>query len=313
MAVQMHVAHSSIMRGVGVIAGVTYDCANSRLPSSSQRLAQGLMCLDGSVDYAPDSIARTAVAAGVPGAIDDPAANLPHQKVWLFSGYNDGSVRRGAMNAVDKYYQNYVKAGNVFYQTDNHAPHALITNDYGGPCLDVNVKYINNCDYDAAGQLLQHIYGGLNPPSGSGLSGSIQAFDQREFVAGGNPKSIGLADTGYIYVPNACSSTTPCRVHVVFHGCKQYAGKVGDAVYKHGGYSRPPHLRPIQRDVLTGGVSAILFPRAISREKPGTKSRRLRRCSIASPKDSSQVRVLPISSKHLNCSRWRTVHRTPWH
>src|SRR6266404_5885790 len=47
MAVQMHVAHSSIMRGVGVIAGVTYDCANSRLPSSSQRLAQGLMCLDG--------------------------------------------------------------------------------------------------------------------------------------------------------------------------------------------------------------------------------------------------------------------------
>ena len=29
MAVQMHVAHSSIMRGVGVIAGVAYDCADS--------------------------------------------------------------------------------------------------------------------------------------------------------------------------------------------------------------------------------------------------------------------------------------------
>ena len=29
MALQMHVAHSSIMRGVGVIAGVTYNCADS--------------------------------------------------------------------------------------------------------------------------------------------------------------------------------------------------------------------------------------------------------------------------------------------
>ena len=29
MAVQMHVAYSSIMRGVGVIAGVAYNCADS--------------------------------------------------------------------------------------------------------------------------------------------------------------------------------------------------------------------------------------------------------------------------------------------
>ena len=28
MAVQMHVAYSSIMRGVGVIAGVAYNCAD---------------------------------------------------------------------------------------------------------------------------------------------------------------------------------------------------------------------------------------------------------------------------------------------
>src|ERR1043165_6206535 len=37
MAVQMHISHSSIMRGVGVIAGVTYDCADSSLPTASQR------------------------------------------------------------------------------------------------------------------------------------------------------------------------------------------------------------------------------------------------------------------------------------
>jgi hypothetical protein len=41
MAVQMHVAHSSIMRGAGVIAGVTYDCVNSSLVTSALRLVQG--------------------------------------------------------------------------------------------------------------------------------------------------------------------------------------------------------------------------------------------------------------------------------
>ena len=53
MAVQMHVAFSSIMRGVGVIAGVTYDCANSDLPLSESKLLV-LACMDGSSDFAND-------------------------------------------------------------------------------------------------------------------------------------------------------------------------------------------------------------------------------------------------------------------
>jgi hypothetical protein len=236
MAVQMDVAHSSIMRGVGVIAGVVYDCANSTLPSASLSLAQGASCMDGSTDYANDSISRTDYAAGK-GWIDDPA-NLAGQKVWLFSGYNDGLVRRGAMNAVAEYYGHYANPGNVFYQTDNHAPHALVTDDnYGGPCLGFNHNWINNCDYDAAGLLLKHIYGNLISPNGT-LSSSPQPFDQTEFLD--NPSLVGqagLADTGWVYVPTACETET-CRVHVVFHGCLQYAGTVNDAVYKHGGYNK---------------------------------------------------------------------------
>jgi hypothetical protein len=38
MAVQMHVAHSSIMRGVGVIAGVAYGCVDPRLPLAAPSL-----------------------------------------------------------------------------------------------------------------------------------------------------------------------------------------------------------------------------------------------------------------------------------
>lgn len=229
MATQMHVAHSSIMRGIGIIAGVAYDCADASLPSIAQRLGLVLLCMDGSFDYAGASIARTDGATAI-----DATSNLRGQKVWLFSGYNDGLVRRGAMDTVAKYYEHYVSPNNVFYKTNNHAPHALITNN-GAACLASNAEWINNCQYDAAGFLLQHIYGDLKPPKKT-LSSSPQPFDQRDFV-NGDPKAVGLADTGFVYVPAACQTQT-CRVHIVFHGCKQYAQKVGDAVYGRGGYNR---------------------------------------------------------------------------
>src|SRR3954453_16379381 len=196
MAVQIHVAHSSIMRGVGVIAGVAYDCADSRL-AVAMRVERGLNCADGSAPYggsdgASFSIARTTDAANVLGAIDDPAVNLPRQKVWLFSGYNDGEVRRRAMDAVALYYANYVDAGNIFYKNNNQAPHALVTAHYGGPCLALNPDFIINCGYDAAGRLLEHIYGRLNAPLTGIQSGSILPFDQSEFVKGQQPSAVGL-------------------------------------------------------------------------------------------------------------------------
>ena len=105
-----------------------------------------------------------------------------------------------------RYYDHYINAGNVnsgnvFYKTNNHAPHALVTGD-GGPCLSFNAQWINDCKYDAAGLLLEHIYGVLNPP-GKTLSSSPQAFDQHDFVGSTDPKSIGLADTGYVYARTA--------------------------------------------------------------------------------------------------------------
>ena len=57
------------------------------------------------------------------------------------------------------YYAHYVDAGNIFYKNNNHAPHALVTDNYGGPCLGFNSEFINNCGYNMAGHLFRHIYG----------------------------------------------------------------------------------------------------------------------------------------------------------
>jgi len=55
----------------------------------------------------------------------------------------------------------------------------------------------------------------------------------------------------------ACKTLT-CRVHVVFHGCKQYAGNVGDAVYRHAGYNEWAETNRII--VLYPQTQATLFP-----------------------------------------------------
>jgi hypothetical protein len=161
----------------------------------------------------------------------------------LFSGYNDGEVHRAAMDSVAEYYGYYIPAGNIFYKTNNKAPHALVTDNYGGPCLALNPGFINNCQYDAAGHLLEHIYGHLNPRS-TAQTGALLSFDQSEFTGAKTPGEVSLADMGYVYVPTACQPSTKastkasiCRVHVVLHGCLQYAGLVGDAVTRHAGYN----------------------------------------------------------------------------
>jgi hypothetical protein len=44
--------------------------------------------------------------------------------------------------------------------------------------------------------------------------------------------------SGYAYVPKNCSDGQQCKLHMAFHGCVQYHGKVGDAYILHSGYNK---------------------------------------------------------------------------
>eukprot|EP01047_Picozoa_sp_COSAG01_P064059 COSAG01_NODE_8411_length_2794_cov_3.991095_4_plen_135_part_00 len=65
------------------------------------------------------------------------------------------------------------------------------------------------------------------------------AFDQLPFgMTGASSKDMAFSRTGYAYVPPRCrrktnSSTSPCRLHVFFHGCGS-AFNSGAAVAGHG-------------------------------------------------------------------------------
>ena len=240
MSVQLHLAYSSIISGVGVFAGGPYDCARDSVNRALET------CMGGKADAAM-SIERTRVLARN-GAIDDPA-NLADDRVWLFSGYNDGVVKQETMDALLAYYRHFTDTGSVYYRDNLDAGHALVTLDFGGACATTGGEFINDCDYDGAGALLQHIYGRLEPKASGELSGEVLDFEQEEFVVGDLSRS-GLAATGYVYVPAACAQGARCRVHVALHGCLQHAGRIGDAFYRYAGYN----------DWADGNRIIVLYP-----------------------------------------------------
>src|SRR5271166_1478380 len=75
---------------------------------------------------------------------------------------------------------------------------------------------------------------------GQTLSAQPIAFDQTEFVSLRPPPAVNtIAQTGFVYIPSSCQISTGsnCAVHIVFHGCAQGAGEVGDAVYSKVGFN----------------------------------------------------------------------------
>jgi poly(3-hydroxybutyrate) depolymerase len=229
MAVQFGVAWSSIVRGVGVFAGGPYWCAQDNLTTATGTCEIGSPLL---------STATSKTDANAASGAIDPASNLARQKVWIYSGYNDGVVKRSVVNVLESYYAHYIDAGSIFYKTNLNSGHAQVTDSFGGACASTGGEFINNCAYDGAGLLLKHLFGTLAARNTGTLGGKLLAFDQTAFTPV-DPFALSLSHTGYVYVPASCAAGNPCRVHVVFHGCLQNADDyVGTDFVTHAGYNQ---------------------------------------------------------------------------
>lgn len=236
MAQQFHVAYSGTLRGAGIVAGGPYYCAKGNVATALTDCTTPTALDPPDVNYS----IRATEAFAAQAAIDAPG-NLASARVWLFSGTNDQTVYPIVMDRLFQYYEHYVPDANIFFEKRVPAAHSMVTNDYGFPCDhqgDANNPaddFINNCNYDAAGLLLQHIYGPLNPPAAT-LTGTLVEFPQDEFIA--DPVAHSMNPTGFAFVPAACDDGAPCRVHVAFHGCLQYPDRIGDAYVRHAGYNQ---------------------------------------------------------------------------
>lgn len=221
MAVQFAVAWSSIVVGVGAIAGGPFGCAEGSASAALSTCMLGAPALDLA------TLIRRTDAWSEAGKIDD-TANLKRQRVYLFNGYNDAVVARNVSDALQAFYIHY-RPASLFYQTAIGAGHGQVTLDYGGKCAANGDAFINRCGYDQAGIILQHSYGVLRARNPDALRGQLITFEQ--------PKGAGLNDKGFAFIPAACAAREPCRVHVALHGCRQSFTDIGEAFVRHAGYN----------------------------------------------------------------------------
>ena len=166
----------------------------------------------------------------------DPVSALAGHRIWMLSGSADTVVPQLVMNDLNTFYRHYIDANRISYKRNLNAEHAMPTDSYGNSCLTLGTPYINNCNYDAAGELLSWIYGPLSARGNP--AGRFIAFDQSEFIS--LPGWHGMADTGYLYVPPSCDGSVNgqnCRLHVAFHGCLQDLADIGTAFVQHAGYN----------------------------------------------------------------------------
>ncbi|MES0335132.1 MAG: hypothetical protein SFH39_02065 [Candidatus Magnetobacterium sp. LHC-1] len=259
MAVQVHVTHSAIFNGIAVFSGAPYyhfskdklfgammKCFNQELNPSGFLNDVYKMAVAGNFEIdklifnlteslnekidLPASINETWKMATA-GKINAPS-HMANQNVYLYAAEYDTIVAPAFMDLVYKYYLNFVSNSNIKYIKLKNAQHGMPTDNFGKPCNSQELPFINNCNYNGAGEALRHIYGRLNPPVAA--TGNFVPFNQAEFYSGSY-----LCDTGYMYVPTACHKDggTSCRLHVVFHGCMQNPEWVGDIFYKRAGFN----------------------------------------------------------------------------
>jgi poly(3-hydroxybutyrate) depolymerase len=244
MAVQFGVAYSSIVKGVGVIAGGPYYCAQGDVEIATSKCSCTGFFIFSSCEVAPGATRVSQLIAitdrdAAQGSID-PTSNMARQRIWMFSGTLDSVVPMPVMNDLLAYYRHYISDGNIRYRNDVRAEHAMPTDAFGNHCDKLGSPYINNCNVDAAGELLRWIYGDTLQARRVGpLAGRLIHFDQSEFVDGRNPERHGLATSGFAFVPAGCEGTAAvlCKLHIAFHGCQQNFDSVGDRFVKHAGYN----------------------------------------------------------------------------
>ncbi len=231
MSVQMHVAHSSLVRGVGVLAGGPYYCAqNSATRAVSNCMNPGWWRSLPSLESLTGYMQSQAQAGNI-----DELSNLSGTRVWLLSGGADKTVRTEVVDSLYGLYAHYLPASSILYERLPNAGHAMIESAPDANACELTASpYINRCgNYDAAGRLLRALLGELQP-RGEMVEGALRTFNQQEFTSGSG--DAGLAPTGYVYVPQACHQGE-CRIHVVFHGCQQQAEKVGETFVRETGYN----------------------------------------------------------------------------
>ena len=226
MAVQTHIAFADRIGGAGVIAAGPYHCAEGDVQVALARCMTG----EGIAVEPLIAFAESAAAAGTVA----PLAALESARVWIFHSPADSVVAPAAGRALADFYRAFVPEEQVALVDDVETAHGWPTLDAGVACAELGGDYINDCDFDAAGELLRHLYGELGPRAPEARAENLVEADFSRYFGSGSD----VAETGYLYVPQACrADAQACGLHIAFHGCVQGAEFIEDRFASQSGFN----------------------------------------------------------------------------
>jgi poly(3-hydroxybutyrate) depolymerase len=227
MAVQLAVAYSARVSGVGVFAGGPYYCVGINPARAEGVCMQGDPGAEGSIRDAERLASLRLI---------DPTTNLRSMRAWLLAGEADRKVVASVVQANHAFFAHYHPAGAQF-RIEPGLGHGLPTPAQGVACDASASPFINRCGVERVGQMLAALQPGV--AARSGATGRVLSFEQREFVPGWSRwwSLSSLDRLGFVFVPRQCEQSTRCHVHVALHGCRQGASAIGDAFVRESGYN----------------------------------------------------------------------------
>jgi poly(3-hydroxybutyrate) depolymerase len=224
MAHQLHIAYSDLFSGAAILSGGPYGCAENSLMTAMSR------CVKSADEPLPTGeLIERVRSAAAEGRVADPA-NLADDRVWMFHGTEDREVAAEVHEAAATVYSAFLPDRQIRRVDDVPAGHVFPAAGRGHGCTELVPPFVGDCGYDAAGQLLQYLYPGLEAPA------AVVTAELREVALAG-AEDAELLETAYLFVPAGCAGgERACALHLVLHGCAQSAESVGAAFIEASGY-----------------------------------------------------------------------------
>lgn len=248
MAVQLQVAFSNSIAGVGVIAGGPFNCADHSIYRALN------VCMNPLFVEADPANSVAAMQGFAAKDSIDPLDGITIDRIYMFHGKADDTVAQATMDALAQMYLSLnVPSEAMEYVKSVEAGHGFMTGQDKVACTETQPNFLIDCGIDQAGDMLNWLYGELAEPVAPQSEGLL-TFKQSLYTEG----AMGMDTKAFVYVPADCANGELCRLHIALHGCKQGREIVEKDFAQLAGFNRWAEANKI----------VILYPQAVEIPAP---------------------------------------------
>ncbi|GHE21022.1 poly(3-hydroxybutyrate) depolymerase [Halomonas urumqiensis] len=232
MATQLAVAWPERFQGLGVLAAGPWSCARGAL-----RLALGQCMTDRLGEPDLDELATRHAGYLRRDLVGQPE-DLARLRLFIWHGGEDEVMAPGLSEALAEQFRGWLADPDdqLLLLKSEEVGHGWPIGLRAKPVpatelADCHVgegSHLLACDLDIAGQALEFVHGELEPPADE-ASGRLISFDQGEVA-----DAKGLADSGYLYIPEVCDEGG-CGLTMALHGCGMGAEQIDDTFVRYNG------------------------------------------------------------------------------